>query len=104
MTVSGLRFRVIAKDATLLRGLTATGRDGADLGFETNTISIGPGESVDAILMAPATPGVYKLYNRSFGHMSNAGGAGYGGQVAEIHVLPLGTLLNQTEPHTNPMA
>ena len=104
MTVSGLRFRVIAKDATILRGLTVAGRTGADLSFETNTISIGPGESVEAIFTAPTTPGTYMLYNRNSGHQSNGGGAGYGGQMAQIQVVPSGTLLPQDEPHTNPLA
>ncbi len=103
MSVSGLRLRVIAKDATLLRGLTSTGRDGADLSFETNTISIGPGESVEAIFTAPTTPGTYLLYNRNLGHQSNAGGPNYGGQMAQIVVLPTGTLAEQVQPHTNPL-
>ena len=104
MTVSGLRLRVIAKDATLLRGLTAGGRTGADLSFETNTISIGPGEGVEAIFSAPSTPGTYLLYNRNSQQQSNAGGPGYGGQMAQIVVVPAGTLLPQDEPHTNPLA
>lgn len=104
MTVSGLRLRVIAKDATLLRGLTAGGRTGADLSFETNTISIGPGEGVEAIFTAPSTPGTYLLYNRNSQQQSNAGGPGYGGQMAQIVVVPAGTLLPQDEPHTNPLA
>ncbi len=38
-------MRVVGKDATYLNG-----RDGTDLSYLTNTVYIGPGESVDAIV------------------------------------------------------
>lgn len=99
MTLAGLKMKVVGKDATLLRGLDASGnRAGSDLSYYTNTISIGPGESVDAIFQAPSTPGTYLLYNRNYARLSNAGGPGFGGQMTEIRV---GTgLPPQTEPNT----
>ncbi len=99
MTLGGIPMRVVGKDATLLRGW-----DGSNNSFTTSTVTIGPGESVDAIFTAPAhqggNPDRYMLYNRNFYRMNNAGGSGYGGQTTEIHVYPAGTLPVQTEPNT----
>lgn len=100
MTLSGIRMRVVGRDATLLRG-----RDGADLSYLTSTISIGPGESMDAIFAAPpyVGPGEYDrylLYNRNYHRLNNGGHSGYGGQMTEVHVYPEGTLGPQLEPNT----
>jgi hypothetical protein len=52
MQLSGIKMRVVGKDATLLRG-----RNGSDLTYETSAVSISPGETVDAIFVAPPTLG-----------------------------------------------
>ena len=44
MTLSGIKMKIVGKDATLLRG-----RGGEDLSFDTHGIYIGVGESYDAI-------------------------------------------------------
>lgn len=97
MSLPGLDLHVVGKDATLLRG-----RDGSDLSYHTNSIPIGPGESVDAIFNAPnvGTQTTYLFYNRNYDHLSNAGGAGYGGQMTEVRIFPAGTLPPQTRPNT----
>lgn len=99
MTLGGLKMRVVGKDATLMRG-----RDSSDNSFTTSTVTIGPGESVDAIFVAPphqgGNPDRYLLYNRNYHRVNNAGGSGMGGQVTEIHVYPAGTLPAQTQPNT----
>jgi FtsP/CotA-like multicopper oxidase with cupredoxin domain len=97
MTLAGLDLHVVGKDATLLRG-----RDGSDLSYRTNSIPIGPGESVDAIFTAPNVGAQtnYLFYNRNYNHLSNAGGAGYGGQMTEARIFPAGTLPPQTRPNT----
>ena len=61
MRLSGLKMRIIAKDATLL-----TGRNGEDLTQWSDTLTIGPGQSVDAIFIAPDVTEMTKLmfYNR----------------------------------------
>jgi FtsP/CotA-like multicopper oxidase with cupredoxin domain len=107
MTLAGIRMHVVGKDATLLRG-----RDGSDISYLTDTVSLGAGESVDAILTAPAFQGpgtfdpeiganydTYLLYNRSYVRSSNLSG-GYGGQMTEVRVYPAGTLAPQTVPNT----
>ena len=48
MTLSGLRMRVVGRDATPMRG-----RDGTDTSYETDTLNIGPGESYDVHLHRP---------------------------------------------------
>lgn len=98
MTLGGVKMRVVGKDATLLRG-----RTGTDLSYLTNTVMIGPGESVDAIFTAPARTGAgydtYLLYNRALNQLTN-GGSQLGGQMTEVHVYAPGTLAPQTEPNT----
>jgi len=100
MTLTGIKMRVVGKDATLLRG-----RDGTDLSYMSNTVFLGSGESVDAIFVAPPYQGpgaydTYLLYNRSYGHLHNGGYSGYGGQMTEVRVFSAGTLPPQTEPNT----
>jgi FtsP/CotA-like multicopper oxidase with cupredoxin domain len=108
MTLTGIKMRVVGKDANLLRG-----RDGSDLTYLTDTVFLGSGESADAIFAAPPFQGpgtldpqiganydTYLLYNRSYGHLHNAGYNGYGGQMTEVRVFPAGTLQPQTTPNT----
>jgi FtsP/CotA-like multicopper oxidase with cupredoxin domain len=104
MTLSGIKMRIVGKDATLLRG-----RAGEDLSFDTHGIFLGVGESYDAIFTAPAFSGgsgssgngydVYLLYNRNYSHFNDVTGSGYGGQMTEVHVYP-GTLGPQMLPNT----
>ncbi len=90
MTVDGIKMKVVGKDATYLRG-----RDGTDLSYETNSVHLAPGETVDAIFTAPAA-GAYPLYNRNYDNLSNgngidpnnpAAGIGPGGQRTEIRIM-----------------
>lgn len=96
MQLGGIRLRVVGKDAVLLRG-----RDGTDLSYLTNTVAIGPGESVDAIFTAPSvgSQSTYLLANRSLGRLSNNGGPGLGGQLTEVRIFPAGTLPPQSGPN-----
>ena len=104
MTLSGIKMRIVGKDATLLRG-----RGGEDLSFDTNGIFIGVGESYDAIFTAPAFDPAqatgdgynkYLLYNRNYSHFNELTGSGYSGQMTEVRVYPSGTIAAQTGPNT----
>ena len=100
MTLAGIKMNVVGKDATLLRG-----RDTTDFSYLTNTVSLGAGESVDAIFTAPAYQGpgaydTYLLYNRAYNRVSNLDAGGYGGQMTEVRVYPSGTVPPQTLPNT----
>ena len=97
MTLSGIKLRVVGRDATLLRG-----RDATNSSYATNTVALGAGESFDAIFTAPAfatarpvgDPGydTYVLYNRTYIRADNL--AGGGGQRTEVRVYPAGGALN----------
>jgi len=94
MRLAGIKMKVVGKDATRLRGT-----DGTDLTYMSSTVTIGPGESTDAIFVAPpydalkATPGGYNVYlfhSRNYQRLSNGGHSGYGGAMTEIHVYENG--------------
>lgn len=100
MTTTGIKMHVVGKDATHLRG-----RDGTDHSYVTNTVSIGAGESAEAIFVAPPYQGpgpydTYYLYNRTYTMSSNLSAGGSGGQMTEIHVYPAGTIGPQALPNT----
>jgi FtsP/CotA-like multicopper oxidase with cupredoxin domain len=101
MRLTSIPMRLVGRDATPL-----VGRDGTDLTYTTDTVVMGPGESADAIFVAPAYDPAggpynrYFLYNRNANRISNGGAPGYGGQMTEVHVYPAGTLGAQTEPNT----
>ena len=91
MTLTGIKLRVVGRDATRLRG-----RDNTDSTYATNTISLGAGESFDAIFRAPAYQGpgpydTYALYNRTYTRVDNLGGGG--GQRTEVRVYPTSAAL-----------
>jgi hypothetical protein len=108
MTLTGIRMRVVGKDATPLFGRDSGGVDNT---FETNTIMLGAGESSEGIFVAPdhVGPGpydTYLLYNRAYLRSNNlAGGTtsdprdGLGGQVTEVRVYPASTLGPQAFPN-----
>ncbi|MGQ9554922.1 MAG: multicopper oxidase domain-containing protein [Anaerolineae bacterium] len=97
MTLSGIKMRVVGKDATLLRS-----RTGHDLSYWANTVMIGAGESVDAIFIAPnvTTQTRFLLYNPSAARLNNAGRSGFGGQMTEVHIRPASGYPPQTAPNT----
>ncbi|PKW26217.1 multicopper oxidase domain-containing protein [Phycicoccus duodecadis] len=100
MTTTGLRMRVVGRDATPMRG-----RDGTDTSYETETLNIGPGESYDVVFTAPAYVtdpkgfNTYMLYNRSFARSNNRAAGGFGGQATEIRVHPPGGVRAQQFPN-----
>jgi len=102
MTLSGIKMRVVGKDATPMKG-----RDGTDTSFEAGTLSFGAGESIDAIFTAPPYVGpgpydTYVLYNRAYQRSNNLA-SGFGGQRTEVRVYPAGTVGAQATPNDNPV-
>ena len=97
MTMAGMKFRVVGRDATPMRS-----RDHTDTSYETNTLNMGAGESVDAIITAPphsggAGPDVYVLSNRN---LMRRNGSGPGGQTTEVRVYPTSANL-PAQPYPN---
>jgi FtsP/CotA-like multicopper oxidase with cupredoxin domain len=108
MTLSGIKMRIVGKDATFMRG-----RDGTDTSFWTSSVPVHVGASYDAIFTAPPFQGpgtydpeidayydTYPLYNRDYHMVSNLQPGGFGGQRTEVRVYPADTLPEQTVPNT----
>ncbi len=75
----GIPMQVIALNARLLRDFA-----GNNLYYNTNSITIGGGESVDVILDATNVPaGTYFLYSTNLDHLSNDK-ENFGGMMTEI--------------------
>jgi hypothetical protein len=80
----GIPMRVVGKDAKLLRG-----PDGKNLVYQTNSVTLGGGESADVILdTAGVTPGTYFLYAADLNYLVNHDEVsdGMGGMLTEIHI------------------
>ncbi|MEM5297736.1 multicopper oxidase family protein [Burkholderia sp. JPY481] len=81
----GIPMHVIGMNARLLRDLA-----GNDMTYNTNSVTLGGGESVDVILDASDTtkyaPGsVYYLYTPNLDHLSNDA-ENFGGLMTEVHI------------------
>jgi hypothetical protein len=90
----GVRMTVIALNAKLLRDQT-----GNNLYYNSNSITLGGGESLDVILdtctvartdpsalcSAPMATGTYYLYTPNLDHLSNDA-ENFGGLMTEVHV------------------
>jgi FtsP/CotA-like multicopper oxidase with cupredoxin domain len=78
----GIPMTVIAQNARLLRDLA-----GNNLAYQTNSITLGGGESADVILDATSVPnGTYFLYSTNLDHLSNDA-ENFGGMMTEIRVF-----------------
>ncbi|MGC4121319.1 MAG: multicopper oxidase domain-containing protein [Myxococcales bacterium] len=78
----GIPMTVIGQNARLLRDLA-----GHNLYYDTNSITLGGGESADVILDATnVPPGTYFLYSTNLDHLSNDA-ENFGGMMTEIQVL-----------------
>jgi FtsP/CotA-like multicopper oxidase with cupredoxin domain len=81
----GIPMHVIGVNARLLRDLA-----GNDMTYNTNSITLGGGESIDVILDASDTtkyaPGaIYYLYTPNLDHLSNDA-ENFGGLMTEVHI------------------
>ncbi len=86
----GIPMRVIALNAKLLRD-----QAGNNMYYNTNSITLGGGESLDVILDAAGIPsGTYYLYTPNLDHLSNDAES-FGGLMTEVHVCP-GTVSGPT--------
>ena len=76
-------MHVVGKDAKLLRSQDGT----KDLYYDTNSVTVGGGESFDVILdTSSVTPGTYYLYTSNLNYLSNdtEGTDALGGMMTEI--------------------
>lgn len=83
LSALGLRLKVVGLHAKQLKGNT-----GADLSYVTGSVTLGGGESLDAIIDTTGTPpGTYPLYATEL-HYLNNDTEEYGGMMTEILVTP----------------
>jgi hypothetical protein len=97
MTLTGIKMKVVGRDATPMKG-----RDGTDTSYLTDTLLMGAGESYDVIFTAPAFSGgsgssgsgydTYVLYNRRYTQDDDISTQG---QRTEVRVYPAGGLVAQ---------
>ncbi|MBN2056822.1 multicopper oxidase domain-containing protein [bacterium] len=77
----GPPFQVVGKSARILRG-----PDGRNLYYTSNSVTLGGGESIDAIIdTTGARPGVYFIYASNLYALSNDS-EDFGGMMTEIHL------------------
>jgi len=78
---STIPMHVVGHNAKLLRGPS-----GASLYYDTNSVTLGGGESVDVILnTAGLSAGTYLLYTTNLNYLSNDA-EDYGGMMTEITI------------------
>ena len=81
LATNGIPMRVIGWNARLLRDM-----EGNNLAYNTNSITMGGGESADVIIdSADVPPGTYFLYTTNLDHLSNDA-ENLGGMMTEIVV------------------
>jgi FtsP/CotA-like multicopper oxidase with cupredoxin domain len=82
LATAGVPMTVIAQNARLLRDMA-----GNNMYYDTNSITMGGGESTDVILDVSNVPtGTYYLYSTNLDHLSNDA-ENFGGMMTEIQVL-----------------
>ncbi len=86
---SNIPMRIVGHTARLLRGPDPAGAAlPRDLSYTTNSVTLGGGESVDAILdTAGMAPGTYLLYTTNLNYLSNDA-QDFGGMMTEIRITP----------------
>jgi FtsP/CotA-like multicopper oxidase with cupredoxin domain len=89
LKVLGIPMRVVGQGARLLRGADPDGDGpllGADLSYETTSVTLGGGEAKDVILdTSGVEAGTYFLYVANLDHLSN-NTEDYGGMMTEIRI------------------
>ncbi|MEQ1637896.1 MAG: multicopper oxidase domain-containing protein [Methylococcales bacterium] len=90
LAAMGLTMKVVGRDARILRAmdvndplqsLTATG---TDLYYETNSVTLGSGETADVLIdTTGVAPGTYFIYTTNLNYLSN-GPEDFGGMMTEL--------------------
>jgi len=83
----GIPMKVVGYNARLLRGPSPDGvTPGKNLSYTTNSITLGGGEALDAILdTSGIAPGTYFLYTTNLNYLSNDSDP-FGGMMTEIWI------------------
>jgi len=93
----GIPMTVVGRDARLLRGPDPDGDGplvGTNLYYDTNSVTLGGGETNDVILdTTDVAPGTYFLYTSNLNYLSN-GTEEFGGMMTEIRISGSAMALN----------
>ena len=87
---TGVPFRIVGQNARLLRGPSPDGgvTPGRSLAYTTSSVTLGGGESLDAIIdTAALAPGTYFLYSKNLYDLAN-NLDDLGGMMTEIVIQP----------------
>jgi FtsP/CotA-like multicopper oxidase with cupredoxin domain len=91
LSLLGLPMKVVGVSARLLRGLDPDGAGslvGRNLYYDTQSLTLGGGESYDVIVdTAGVTPGTYFLYTTNLNFLNN-NEEGLGGMMTEVVINP----------------
>ncbi len=86
LAILGIPMKVVGTGARILRGKGLP--SGTDLYYNTNSVTLGGGESTDVILdTTDVDPGTYFLYTTNLNDLSN-NNEDFGGMMTEIVVTP----------------
>lgn len=89
----GLTMKVVGRDARVLRAMDVNNpldtltQTGSDLYYETNSITLGSGETADVLVdTTNVAPGKYFIYTTNLNYLSN-GAEDFGGMMTEFQVI-----------------
>lgn len=89
----GLTMKVVGRDARILRAMAVSDplqsltQTETDLYYETNSVTLGSGESADVLIdTTDVAPGTYFIYTTNLNYLSN-GPEDFGGMMTEIQVI-----------------
>lgn len=89
LALTGIPMKVVGLNARIFRGPDPDGTGplaGKNLYYDTNSVTLGGGESVDVILdTAGVTPGTFFLYTTNMNYLSNDT-EDFGGMMTEIRI------------------
>jgi len=89
VSVLGIPMQVVGKDSKILRSRRAYTTADENLYFETSSVTLGGGSTVDVVLDLAANgieAGIYPLYTTNLHHLSNDL-EDFGGMMTEIEVV-----------------
>lgn len=90
LAAMGLTMKVVGRDARILRAMDKNNplqpltQTGTDLYYETNSVTLGSGETADVLIdTAGVAPGTYFIYTTNLNYLSN-GPDDFGGMMTEL--------------------
>ena len=93
LAAMGLTMKVVGRDARILRAMDTNNplqpltQTGTDLYYETNSVTLGSGETADVLIdTTGVTPGTYFIYTTNLNYLSN-GAEDFGGMMTEFQVI-----------------